>query len=127
MAANKQILAFKKIMSCGHMSTIELICLWQGAEMNDVMHLSVMAYVSTSVTLIMMDDQNNHQPATMSSARGNLSRMCPINPTSVHAWRFRMLFFKTAIKTLHISAWNSNAENITSKTNHVMGRGGEGG
>lgn len=53
-----------------------------------------------------------HLPATTTSAFLSLLRTCSIRPTSVQACKFRTLFLKMAMKTLHISAckWNSILE-----------------
>lgn len=53
-------------------------------------------------------------PATTVSARDKRCKTCSMRLTSVHACRFRTLFLKIAINTLHISAWNEEKTNFLS-------------
>ena len=51
-------------------------------------------------------------PATTVSARDNRSSTCSMRLTSVHACKFRTLFLKIAMNTLHISACNKRQKII---------------
>lgn len=59
-------------------------------------------------------------PAIMLSALSILLSTCSTSPTSVHACRLRMLFFKIAVNMLHTSAWQVTSHLSSKSTMQVM-------
>ena len=85
-------------------------CIWHKNDMKDNSNTNLTFAKRYSSTWYIHTGSivHNHLPASISSVSCNRKRHFSIKPTSVHAWRLRVLFLRIAVKWLHNSPWNTS-------------------